>query len=100
MSHLLGLEGPNDHYSMSGYRNFQFFEGTIFDEGDIGSPTESYHIISGTHVYEREFTTSKVLVNPTYSSYNINLGGTYKTINGNTVSTITVPPHTGMILFK
>lgn len=65
---------------------------------DMGTPTNDYHIIAGTHVYTRDFTKVKVLVNPTSSSYAIPLGGNYKTLEGVTVSSVTMNAHTGEIL--
>ena len=66
---------------------------------ELGVPTGSYHMISGTHVYAREFTKTKILVNPTYTTYTVYLDGTYRTPEGQTFdSSITIYPHTGRIL--
>ena len=65
----------------------------------LGSPLGDYYVVNGTHVYARDFSSAKVLVNPTYSSYTVNLDGNYETINGTPVpSQITVDPHNGIIL--
>jgi hypothetical protein len=67
---------------------------------DMGTPLGDYYVISGTHVYARDFSNDKVLVNPSASSYTVSLGGNYKTLDGTTVSSITMSDHTGTILLK
>ncbi len=66
---------------------------------ELGVPTGNYYIIPGTHVYTRDFTKTKILVNPTYTAYTVYLDGTYRTPEGQTLSSsITMYPHTGSIL--
>ena len=65
---------------------------------DLGVPAGVYYIINGTHVYARDFTKIKVLVNPTDASYSVNLDGDYETIEGRIVSSIDMTPHSGCIL--
>jgi hypothetical protein len=70
---------------------------------DLGVPSSAYKVIVGpgpVNVYTREFSKGKVLVNPTYSATTINLGGSYKKLDGTTVSSITMSAHTGEILLK
>jgi hypothetical protein len=67
---------------------------------DLGNPSSDYYNISQTSVYARDFASGKILVNPSTSSYTINLGGSYKTLDGRTVSSITMNAHTGEILTK
>jgi len=66
----------------------------------IGDPVSSYYYKG--NLYQRDFTTGKVLVNPsdTNKSYTINLGGNYQTPDGKTVNQITLLPKTGAILTK
>lgn len=65
---------------------------------DFGSPLGNYYMVSGTHVYAKDFSKVKVLVNPTTSSYQVPIEGDY-TLDGQPVtSPLTVAPHTGMIL--
>jgi hypothetical protein len=67
----------------------------------IGVPLEEYHIVTGTHVYERDFSNAKVLVNPTNTSYTVSLSQSYKTLDGSTVSgSLTVGTYTGFFLLK
>ena len=65
---------------------------------NLGTPTEDYHIIEGTHIYSRKFSNGLVLVNPTYDDYSLKLDKNYQTLDGNIVNAITVPAHTGVIL--
>jgi hypothetical protein len=67
---------------------------------DVGYPINDYYTIEGTHVYARDFSNAKVLVNPTDSSYSVSLGSSYKTLDGLTVSSVTMTSHTGAILLK
>lgn len=64
----------------------------------IGTPTNFYYKKDG--VYQRDFEFGKVLVNPTYNTLTINLGGSYKTLEGNTVVSLTLNHHQGIILTK
>ena len=66
---------------------------------DLGSPLAAYYRVEATHVYARDFSKVKVLVNPTYDTYLVNLDGHYETFDGVKVtSPITIAPHTGIIL--
>jgi hypothetical protein len=85
------------------YLNLGLYTDTDYPQSlfaiDIGNPTDNYYMISGTHVYTRDFTNVKVLVNPTDTAYSVNLGGTYQTIDGTQkTSSITVNSHTAIIL--
>ncbi len=53
---------------------------------DVGAPVNDYYVIEGTHVYARDFTNVKVMVNPTGNPY---------VANGETID-----PHTGVIIQK
>ena len=67
---------------------------------DYGTPLEDYHIVSGTKIYEREFTKRKILVNPTSNEYTIQLDETYLDMDGQQITSITVPKYSGIILTK
>jgi hypothetical protein len=62
----------------------------------IGTPTGTYTKTGG--VYQRAFTAGKVLVNPTNFPVTVQLGGTYRTLDGVTVTALTMKPHTGEVL--
>jgi hypothetical protein len=63
---------------------------------DLGSPLGAYAKVAG--VYQREFSAGKVLVNPTTSTYTVSLGGLFFDENGQAVTSITLPAHTGRIV--
>jgi hypothetical protein len=62
----------------------------------IGTPTDSYAKVNG--VYTRHFTGGTVLVNPTTAAVTVSLGGSYRTLQGDVVTSITLQPHTGDVL--
>jgi hypothetical protein len=64
----------------------------------IGTPTNDYYMVSGTHVYARDFSNGKVLVNPTDQLYSVSLTRSYLTLEGQIVSSLNIGPHTGVIL--
>ena len=65
----------------------------------LGTVLEDYHSRDDNpHVYERDFSSAKVLVNPTYGSYDVSLDGNYTTLDGQIVSQIMLGPHNGIIL--
>jgi hypothetical protein len=66
----------------------------------IGTPTNDVHMIGGTHVYTRDFSNGKVLVNPTDQQYSVSLGQAYVTLEEQTVSSLIMEPHTGVILMS
>jgi hypothetical protein len=72
-----------------------------FYDAQIGAPTNDYYMVSRTHLYARDFSNGKVLVNPTSTNYAITLpSNTYWTYDGTPVTTLTVQAHTGTILLK
>jgi len=66
---------------------------------DIGNPSGDYYQIAGTSTYTRDFVGGKVLVNPSATSYQVSLSQTYKNMNGQPVTSVTMAPHTGVLLF-
>ena len=95
-TYLLAKSGDSNYFVARGYEN-KFYD---VSKTDVGYPLEDYHIIAGTQVYEREFSKTRVLINPSNDNYIINLGGNYKTLDGKTVSSIKMNAHTGEILLK
>ncbi len=64
----------------------------------IGSPQGGYAKVGG--VYQRQFSTGKVLVNPTPATVTVQLGGTYKDAYGHSMTSARMSPNTGLILTK
>jgi hypothetical protein len=94
-SFLLGTSG-NDDYSFIPTRGSSAVAVDPWDGFPIGSPTSTYVAVGGG--FMRDFTTGKVLVNPGTSSWTLNLGRSYRDVNGRRMTTATLPPHTGLIL--
>jgi hypothetical protein len=68
---------------------------------DLGLPTGNYSVVSGTHVYRRDFARGIVLVNAHDSStYTITLGKNYRTSDGTILSSIQMGPKTGEVLIE
>jgi hypothetical protein len=67
-----------------------------WDHVDVGSPKAAYAKV-GT-VYRRQFTKGLAFVNPTTATVTVDLGGTYKTLDGATVTSVTLGPNSGEVL--
>lgn len=78
---------------------FSQFIKPLFDV-NLGFPVNDYYPIKGSHVYARDFSNVKVLVNPSSSSYVIDLQGEFATLSGTTLTHIEMEDHTGAILVK
>ena len=64
---------------------------------DIGTPTEPASQTGG--IWRREFTGGQVVVNPTSTAtVTLPLGGSYVQPNGSIVTSVLLPPHTGLTL--
>jgi hypothetical protein len=97
-STLLGIKNSQNYLYMKAEPNFtaQMIQ-PLFDL-DVGSPVNNYFVVAGTHVYARDFSNAKVLVNPTSNSYVVNLNGSFSTLEGTIITEITMGAHTGVIL--
>jgi hypothetical protein len=62
----------------------------------IGVPSGAYAKVGG--VYQRTFTNGRVLVNPTTASVSVSLGASYTNLDGATVTSVNLAPHTAQIL--
>ena len=67
-------------------------------ETEIGDPSCDYYFDDS--VYQRNYTKAKILVNPSGTSINVNLGESYYTLEGNSVSSVTLGAKKGIILLK
>jgi hypothetical protein len=66
----------------------------------VGVPLEGCHKRSDANVYEREYSDSLVLVNPSNSTAVVYLDRFYLDMSGSSVSAKTLEGHTGVILRK
>jgi hypothetical protein len=64
---------------------------------DIGEPLTDYYVVQ-SHVYTRDFTKGKIMVNPTSTPYTVTLPSTFRTLDGTLVNSVNIQPHTGVIL--
>jgi hypothetical protein len=92
---LLAASNKGNSLSFGSYLMTDYTQ-SLF-EIKVGQPTSTYTIIPNSHVYMRNFTNAKVLVNPTDTVYTINLNGEYL-LDAALVSTLTVQPYSGIIL--
>jgi hypothetical protein len=96
-SSLLLAVSSNKTYLNFGYAVDNHTQ-SVFDI-NVGEPLGSYYMISGSHVYTRDYSKAKVLVNPTDTTYAVNLNGNYKNLDGSpATSPLTVSPHAGIVL--
>jgi hypothetical protein len=96
-SSLLGISRSSQNY-VSPHGHMESATTQNLYQIELGMPTEAYHEIGSTSVYEREFTKVKVLVNPTSSTRTVSLGSQYRDMDGNIVSTVSLPRYSGTIL--
>jgi len=96
-SFLLGANGPTACWGYNCWTSGDGSKGyySIMDT-PVGSPTGAYY--KSQNVYMRDFTGAKVLFNPYSTDYTINLGQTYRTLNGATVTSITLNAYSAEIL--
>jgi hypothetical protein len=98
-SYLLGVNGNNTTFGFGSATSSDGASGYYTEMGaPIGTPLNNYYPTQS--VYARDFTNGKVIVNPTTTSATINLGATYKTLTGQTITTLTLNSHTGTILLN
>jgi Hypothetical glycosyl hydrolase family 15 len=65
---------------------------------DLGAPSANYYATGG--YFRRDFANGIVLANPNTGSFAINLGATYRLLNGTLATTVTLAPNTGLVLIK
>jgi hypothetical protein len=94
-TYLLGA-GPNSRfwfsYAEGGAQNAYY---SLWSTA-IGAPSANYVAMGA--VFGRDFTGGKVVVNPDKVSHSVDLGGTYHTLAGVAVTSVTLAPHSGLIL--
>ncbi len=91
---------PLDVYSTYSIHNY-LFDYSLFTNiyaAPIGYPLNERYKKEG--IWQRDFSNGKVLVNPSYQGYVVNLGGTYRTLDETEVDKILLGPHEGTILLK
>lgn len=99
-STLLGIKNNQNYLSLYADMNLIIESVQPLFDIDLGVPINDYYVITNTHVYSRDFSQVKVLVNPTSDPYIIDLQGRFKTIDDELVSEIAVEGHTGILLIR
>lgn len=99
-STLLGVKNGQNYLGIFADADFITQAVQPLYDVEVGTSLNDYHIIESTHVYARDFSNVKVLVNPTPNPYVIDLQETFKTLDGEIVTEVTVEDHTGLILIK
>jgi len=67
----------------------------------LGTSLEEFHNrTDNPNIFERDFSNSKVMVNPSGVSYEISLMGSYANLDGQIVTQVSLPSHTGTILLN
>ena len=65
----------------------------------LGYPLNNYYKVEGTRLYARDFSNVKVIVNPTGTPYHVTFKETWiDALTSETVTELTVTPHSGAIL--
>jgi len=85
-STLLGIKTNQNYLGLAVNPSFMKDVVQPLHDIDLGPPLGDYYKIKGTHVYARDFTNIKVLVNPTEDTFEVDLG----------MRVINVQPHTGV----
>ena len=100
-SYLLGNTGHAyfDFAPSSGAHTWEDWS-SLYDL-QLGTPTQNATSVAGylkNNVYQRTYTNGRVLVNPNGSNYSVSLGATYHTLDGQAVTSVSVPAHSAVIL--
>jgi len=93
-SFLLGSDGHS-------YLSFTYAPGDAtvvypWSALNLGSPSGRYAKVN--NVYQRSFSSGRVLVNPTPSTFTVKLGGTFHTLDGTVVTSVTLKANSAEIL--
>ncbi len=99
-SYLLGADGKKAYLFPFMSIGDERYDPTLYN-APLGTPSGTYTKDTGKSIYRRAFTTGLVLVNPSGSNYSgVSLGGTYKTLTGQRVTSVTLEPYSAEVLLK
>lgn len=94
-SFLLGVNNSHSFFSLHSPGSESFVADPAFN-AKLGAPLGPYYQTFG--LYQRRFDRALVVVNPTPSSKELPLARDMQRLSGETVTSVSVPPHSGMIL--
>ena len=96
-SFLLGTNGRSKYEFTTTLDLSTHYTDDPWARPNLGAPAGSYYVHS-TGAYVRDFQGGKVVVNPTSASITVPLGRAYTTLDGRSVSSLTLAPETGEVL--
>jgi hypothetical protein len=96
-SFLMGTQGRSAFFYSDGFKIGRTTPCALCNL-NIGTPLGPYAKAAG--VFQRPFSSGRVLVNPTPATVKVALGGTYYTVAHQAVTTVTMGPNTGVILTR
>lgn len=94
-SFLLGVNNSHSFFTVKSPGSESFAADAAFN-AKLGAPLGPYYQTFG--LYQRRFDRALVVVNPTPSGKELPLARDMQTVSGDTVTSVSVPPHSGMIL--
>jgi hypothetical protein len=95
-SFLMGTEG-HDRFSFLATNTWPSpITPQPYDQVQIGTPVAPMAEVNGA--FQRQFTNGLALVNPTTSTVTVALGSSYTDLEGDVVTSLTLPPNTGDVL--
>jgi hypothetical protein len=97
-SYLLAANGAPQYSFLADKRGDPTAADTLVSNLRIGNPVSTY--AKAGSVYRRAFSNGLVYVNPTSRGVRVSLGGRYATTGGATVTSLTLPAHSGEILTR
>jgi hypothetical protein len=93
---LMGADG-SQYYQFTAANSFAgILSDSAWDHAPVGNPLGAYTV--SNHLYERAFSTGQVLVNLAGSAATVRLHGSYRDLNGNPVTSVTVAPDGAAVL--
>ncbi len=95
-SFLLGTNGQSFLNFLPSKTMADITSDSAYDRVDVGTPQGPFAKTGG--VYQREFTKGLALVNPTTTTVTVPLSQPMTTLDGKTVSSLTMAPNTGEVL--
>ena len=97
-SFLLGTNGSHYFFFSDLGRETVDPPDSALEQVEVGAPLGPY--TQEGNAYVRRFANGVAVVNPTASPATVALGGSYQSLGGGAVSTVTLQPHTGDVLTR
>ena len=100
-SFLIGNSGSSWLEFSAGRSTLAWNDGSGLDGVDLGAAIDTHasvddYLVDG--VYQRRFSQGMALVNPGDGAVTVDLGEKYRTPDGDKVKSVTLEPHSGLVL--